>query len=221
LAVAEYYLERGQLVIGLGRRTSLSHPHFDFRALDLTDTEAVDSFEFSGVQPGDILVNNAGVIGQISPCFVTRPQNVNEVFTVNSLSAIKLANQFARQLESGIIVFISSGAAQRPIKGWGAYCASKAAVDMYAKVMQEECDFYGKALTIKSIAPGVVDSPMQAHIRSSNPKLFPDKAAFDALYTNQELDNPTITAEKLGYLLANLAAFQEVICSLRSINLPD
>lgn len=221
LAVAEYFLERGHQVIGLGRRTSLSHLNFEFRTLDLKDTQAVDSFEFTGVQPGDILVNNAGVIGQISPCFITQPQTVDEVFTVNTQSAIKLANQFAQQLESGIIVFLSSGAAQRPIKGWGAYCASKAAIDMYARVMQEECDFYGKDLAVKSIAPGVVDSPMQAHIRSSNPYFFPDQPNFVALHTNSELDLPDLTARKLGYLLSNLAKFPEVTCTLRSINLPD
>lgn len=221
LATANYFLAHNYSVCGIGRRNSISHPNYRFFELDLTNSSAVNSFHFAGIQSGDVFINNAGMLGDILPATSVSHESIEDVFTVNTSSACKLANQFAREVKEGIILFISSGAAQRPVKGWGAYCASKAAVDMYARVMQEEFNYYHQPIIVKSIAPGVVDSPMQAHIRSSNPKFFPDQPNFVALHTHSELDQPELTAQKLGYMLMNLAKFPEVICSLRSINLPD
>lgn len=221
LATAKYFLAQNYSVCGIGRRNSIFHPNYRFFELDLTNSSAVNSFRFSGIQSGDVLINNAGIVGEILPATSVSHESIEDVFTVNTSSACKLANQFAREAEEGVILFISSGAAQRPVKGWGAYCASKAAVDMYARVMQEEFEYYHQPFIVKSIAPGVVDSPMQAHIRSSKPEFFPDHPNFIALHTHSELDHPELTARKLSYLLTNLAKFPKVIYSLRSIYLPD
>jgi benzil reductase ((S)-benzoin forming) len=221
LALATLLLDKGYRVVGIGRTSTISHPRFVFRILNLGDTQAVNRFAFEDAVEGDILINNAGIIGDIAPCFDVKPAHIDEVFGVNTMSAIKLANNFSAQLEAGTILFISSGAAQRPIKGWGAYCASKASIDMYARVMQEELIHHQKEFTIKSLAPGVVDSPMQAKVRLASPDKFPDSDNFHQLFLHNELDAPELTARKLFFFLRHIDEYSEVLCTLRAVNLPD
>jgi benzil reductase ((S)-benzoin forming) len=221
LAVATHFLRLNYSVVGIGRKNSLSHPLYSFYPLDLSHAETVNQFNFPAIKEGDVLICNAGVIGEIGPACESSAASIDQVFAVNTISAIKLANQFASLISSGIILFISSGAGQRPIKGWSAYCASKAAIDMYAKVMHEEMIHFKKGIQIKSIAPGVVDSPMQERIRQADALKFPDSLHFRQLHDNHELDKPELTAAKLFWLLTHLEQFPDVLCSLRDVNLPD
>lgn len=61
----------------------------------------------------------------------------------------------------GTIVFTSSGAADKAYAGWGAYGASKAALNHLAITLQAE---EGDVTTV-CVRPGVVDSEMQREIR--------------------------------------------------------
>jgi NAD(P)-dependent dehydrogenase (short-subunit alcohol dehydrogenase family) len=66
---------------------------------------------------------------------------------------------------AGTIVNVSSGAAHRPQEGWSAYCAGKAGMAMLTKSVHLE---YGaQGIRCFGIAPGVVDTQMQAAIRAS------------------------------------------------------
>ena len=221
LALGTLFLDKGYRVVGIGRASTISHPNYTFQTLNLCDTQAVNRFAFKDAIEGDILINNAGIIGDIAPCFDVKPEHIDEVFGVNTMSAIKLANNFSAHLQAGIILFISSGAAQRPIKGWGAYCASKASIDMYARVMQDELNYHQKDFAIKSLAPGVVDSPMQAKIRLASPDKFPDSDNFHQLFLHNELDSPELTAKKLFFFLTHIEDYSDVLCTLRAVNLPD
>jgi benzil reductase ((S)-benzoin forming) len=60
--------------------------------------------------------------------------------------------------------------------GWAAYCASKAAVDQMTAVVAEEERLEG--LRAYSVAPGLIDTEMQAQIRASNEADFPAIASF-------------------------------------------
>src|SRR5690625_7484217 len=64
-------------------------------------------------------------------------------------------------------VTITSGAAERPVYGWSAYCSTKASINMYTKTVgleQEEIDSGNKVI---AFSPGVMDTNMQAEISSS------------------------------------------------------
>lgn len=71
------------------------------------------------------------------------------------------------------IVHVSSGAAHRPIPGWGAYCVSKAAAAMQWRVLAEEAPF----VTAHLFQPGVIATAMQAQLRAAgDPMAAPESA---------------------------------------------
>ena len=60
---------------------------------------------------------------------------------------------------------VSSGAAHHPLEGWGAYCASKAALAMLTRQCALEAG--DKGVRVYGFAPGTVDTQMQEMIRAS------------------------------------------------------
>jgi len=79
------------------------------------------------------------------------------------------------------IINISSGAGRRPISGWSAYCASKAALDMATRVVALEAQSRRRPVEAVSLAPGVVDTDMQGEIRGMEPAQFADVERFRAM----------------------------------------
>ena len=74
-----------------------------------------------------------------------------------------------------MIISVSSGAANRVIRTACAYCASKAALTHFKRVLAAE----EPRITSISIRPGVVDTDMQAVLRELGPLHMPaDEARF-------------------------------------------
>ena len=93
------------------------------------------------------------------------------------------------------IVTISSGAALRPLTGWSSYCVSKSGLDMWTNcIAKEGADNNISAI---AIAPGIVDTGMQAEIRNAKPDQFPQRDNFIGYHENGDLVNPKEVAEKL------------------------
>lgn len=90
------------------------------------------------------------------------------------------------------IVLINSGAAFRPIEGWGMYCAGKAYLTMFLKVLAQESH-----LPIVLYDPGVVDTGMQAHIRQSTEEDFPAVQQFRTYQSESKLASPDAVAEDI------------------------
>jgi benzil reductase ((S)-benzoin forming) len=74
------------------------------------------------------------------------------------------------------IVHISSGAGRTAYPGWSIYCATKAALDHHARTVVLDAN---RALRICSVAPGVIDTGMQAEIRGSGEEKFPLREKFE------------------------------------------
>jgi NAD(P)-dependent dehydrogenase (short-subunit alcohol dehydrogenase family) len=88
------------------------------------------------------------------------------------------------------VVFISSGAAARPIRHWAAYCAAKAGGEMFFRVLAEE----RPDLSVVSVNPGRMDTAMQAVLRRSS---FPDKGSFIDSHERGELASPAVVAARI------------------------
>ncbi len=220
LACARFFLEQGHTVVGIGRNSVIEHDNYSFLKLDLSNAQVVYDFQLPNIKADEfILINNAGVLGDVSPVWEQSDENYSNVLQVNVSAAVLLSKKFINLFDKGLIINISSGAANRAIKGWSAYCASKAALDMFSMTLQEELTHYNKEFVVKSIAPGVVDTNMQSKIRESNPEHFPDSPNFHELYETNQLDNPDLTAKKLNYVIAHLADFNSVVLSLREIQI--
>jgi benzil reductase ((S)-benzoin forming) len=99
------------------------------------------------------------------------------------------------------LVFISSGAAKRPIEGWSAYCAGKAGQDMWVRTVGAEQQRRGTGRRLLAIAPGVVATSMQEQIRATDERAFPDVGRFHKLHEEGRLLDPADSARKVWELI--------------------
>src|SRR5262249_16254569 len=81
----------------------------------------------------DILVNNAGVIEPIAEIAPSAPAVWADNISINLVGAYHVLRAVLPGMLTrggGTIVNVSSGAAYRPLEGWGAYCSAKAGLAM-------------------------------------------------------------------------------------------
>jgi NAD(P)-dependent dehydrogenase (short-subunit alcohol dehydrogenase family) len=186
--LARHFAERGvRLGLCARSRPALDQgPDVVSEQVDVTDPAAVDRFAATVVErlgSVDLWVNNAGVLEPIEPVRDTDPSAFRHHVAVNLLGVVHGSQAFVRHLRrrggSGVLVNVSSGAAEHAYAGWGAYCATKAAVDRLTEVIDlEERD---SGLQAYAFSPGVVDTDMQAVIRQCPPERFPRVERFRQL----------------------------------------
>ncbi len=220
-ATAQELLNHGYQVVGVGRKNTITHSNYSFLNLDLSDSNAVESFEFPVFSQDFCLIYNAGVLGEIEPFSAQHPNNANLVFQVNYLAACAITLKLIQSDYCKQIIFISSGAAKKPIVGWSQYGASKAALNLFAETLQLELQTQKRSCRIMSIAPGVVDTPMQAQIRSTNERSFPLVQQFKDYYDKHELSTPEVVAQKLRFIAEHPQLFEAVCFSLRDVDLSE
>jgi benzil reductase ((S)-benzoin forming) len=139
--------------------------------------------------------NNAGIVtpiaavGELDPLAIAASIQVNVTFPaqcINFLLALVKENPLT-------VINISSGAGVKPIAHWGIYCASKAFMKMYFKVLVEE-NSTNTQLKWFDIDPGVMDTGMQETIRQNE---FPRQAYFSSLKNEEQLATPEIVAARI------------------------
>jgi len=114
----------------------------------------------------DIIVNNAGTIEPMAPIGGIDPLAFDLAMRTNVSGPAALINAAWPHLKGhGRIVNLLSGAAARPMLGWAAYCASKAALLMLTRSVGLEGKPSGIACF--GLAPGLVDTAMQGAIREA------------------------------------------------------
>ncbi|GAB2965890.1 SDR family oxidoreductase [Hymenobacter coalescens] len=207
-ALAEQALSQPDtVVLGVSRHATLDHPRYQHQPLDFSDTVAVQNnlHKLFPARPDArslTLINNAGVVGEIGYCGEHTNEHYEFVFDVNVIVPAMLMNTFLSAYGHlpcpRRVLNISSGAAQRPVDGWGAYCASKAALDMLSQVAQKEQDLRNSGIRIHSLAPGVVDTDMQAHIREADQHQFSEGQKFEAFYADGQLAAPETVARRIA-----------------------
>lgn len=206
-AIAEFYLAKGEYVVGISRTQEINHKNFKFVQCDLSDYQALQKLELTDYLNEDdrfLLINNAGTVGAIKRAQKVELKDYYNVAVLNIVALQHLCSQFLRcNQPNKTIVNISSGAAQRPIPSWAAYCASKAAVDMFSETLQAEIDELKGTTKVYSLAPGVVDTKMQVTIRNSNENDFSSHQKFVDLKASNALRSPNEVAELLNEWLNN------------------
>ncbi|RLE24645.1 MAG: hypothetical protein DRJ08_00490 [Acidobacteria bacterium] len=161
-----------------------------------------------------VLINNAGVLSPVGKTGTLESNEIETNIQVNLTAPLILANEFLRwagsSLKPKLIINISSGAARFPIVSWGAYCASKAGLDMFSRVMMEE---KSTGLQVISVAPGIIETDMQRSIRDLKPEQFPLVDRFVAYKSSGSLKTPEQTAKEIVNIIENPTDF-DVIVSL-------
>jgi benzil reductase ((S)-benzoin forming) len=229
-AVAAHLLARGCRVLGVSRHgnADLVRRYPDClrqEELDLADTPSVSRWlangsleQFLNGRTTALLVNNAGIIQPIGPLESQDAELVARAVTVNVGAALMLSAAFAKTTRASTerrILHVSSGAARKAYAGWSIYCATKAALDHHARCVSLD---RSPRLSIASVAPGVVDTEMQAEIRASSDEEFPDRPRFLAMHRDRALPEPDQIGGKLvAYLLSDRFG-AEAVFDLRDFN---
>ena len=208
-AVALELLAQGWRVLGVSRQgwpagEAARHPALCQMALDLSDTAALAVWLAGPVLADALrgsasawLVNNAGTVSPMGTPGVQGAGAVGQAVALNVAAPMVLTDAFVAA-SAGVadrrVVHISSGAARNPYLGWGVYCATKAALDMHARATALDCV---AGLRIESLAPGVLDTAMQAQIRDTGAERFPSVARFQSMHREGGLLRPAEVAQRL------------------------
>jgi benzil reductase ((S)-benzoin forming) len=213
-------------VFGIGRSCTLSHTHYRHYDLDLSVAEEVRKFCFR--LPKDtrraVLINNAGVIEPVVPVGRIDNQTLMAGFTVNLISPAMLINNFIHHTQNScaqrLIINISSGAGRHTVDSWSVYCAAKAGLDMFSEVLHSEQPLHHlqHPVRIFSIAPGVVDTGMQAQIRAVSKSDFAGKERFKKMKAEGMLASADETARSILKVLARPEQYEYVCLDVRDLD---
>lgn len=224
-ALADLFLQQKNIrVVGFARSCSIEHENYSHNTLDFSNSEALNAFNFPDLADADevILINNAGMLDPIKKIGTYTAEAVSMNVQVNLTAPMVLSNKFVgayQQLDcKKLILNISSGAGKYPIDGWSAYCATKSGLDMYSTVMHAEQNLLSNVssrIKVVALSPGIIDTEMQAEIRSSNAEDFSQVDRFVDYKNSGELQSSLQTAEKIISKLHSFYNREEVICSLR------
>ena len=149
------------------------------------------------------LVNNAGTFEPVSPVGLSSVRAWHAALGVNLLGPYMLARYALDGLRRrhGRIINVSSGAAERVIPGASAYCAAKAGLNHFTRVLAaEEPDIVAVA-----VRPGMVDTGMQALIRRQGPPAMPDDTV--AFYKDAHRAGKLLPPDTPAMAIAWLARF--------------
>lgn len=223
-AVAELLLQsENNFVFGYARGSSIIHQRYYHKHVDFANLDAVQKIKFPELKDAEkiVLMNNAGIVGEIKHVGNLTNQKLLDCYTINLIVPTIFANEFVKTYKKSaaekLVVNISSGAAQSAIDGWNVYCATKAGLDMFSKVLQEESNIDKTNFRVLSIAPGIIDTEMQQQIRSADTSNFSNINRFVDYKKNGDLASAQETAKKILRFINEPNLSQSVVCSVRDL----
>ncbi|MGJ0510087.1 MAG: SDR family NAD(P)-dependent oxidoreductase [Methylocystis sp.] len=192
-AIALELARDGAHVIALARtQGALEELDDEIRALgaeatlvpcDVTDFDALDRLGAAIFQRWgrlDAFVGNAGVLGPLSPLAHVDIKDWNRVMAVNVTAnwrLIRSLDLLLRASGAGRILFVTSSAAYKALPFWGAYAASKAALESLARTYAAETRETGVRVMIAN--PGRMRTRMRAQaMPGENPATLPTPEEF-------------------------------------------
>lgn len=205
-ALALIFLSQGKSVVGIGRNNTISDPNFRFISCDLSNQLNVKALSLPNISNETelLFIHNAGILGEVDYFSKTDIAALEAVMQVNFTAGTTLVQKLLQlNLPSkSTFIFISSGAGKSAIPGWAAYCASKAAVNMFCETLHHEFQEQNSSYRIYAVAPGVVETNMQALIRQVPKSKFQAVEKFLEYKELNILYRPEDVCSKLSRLLA-------------------
>jgi NAD(P)-dependent dehydrogenase (short-subunit alcohol dehydrogenase family) len=132
------------------------------------------------VGPIDLLVNNASTLGPVPLRLLldTDCEDLERALQVNLVGPFRLTKAIAGSMAlrgRGLVVNVSSDAAVEAYPRWGAYGASKAALDHLGRIWAAELD--GTGVRVLAVDPGEMSTRMHADaIPDADPASLADPA---------------------------------------------
>ena len=202
-AIVETLLEESFDVVGLSRsevKTS-AYKHFSVDLLDHKKVQSLlDSLSFEDYEEV-FLIHNAAFLEPMGIIKGAKAHQMVKHVELNLTVPLVLNSWFCKLLEHlearKTIISISSGAALRAYPGWAAYCSTKAGIEMMTRVIAEEQTQSERPIEIWNYNPGVMDTDMQAVIRTHTEMDFPNIKKFQDLHKEDKLKDPYEVAKDL------------------------
>ena len=165
------------------------------------------------------LINNAGVVGQLAPLDQVPLSGLSQALRVGLEAALLLTAAFldASRDWPGArrVLNISSGLGRNAMAGSAVYCAAKAGMDHFSRAVALEQAAQANPARIVAMAPGVIDTDMQAELRGSDPALFPERSRFLQLQADGVLVSPQDCAARLLARLERADFGRVVVADIR------
>jgi short-subunit dehydrogenase len=136
-------------------------------AMDLTEPDSIARLAraVAARWPAlDLLVLNAAILGTLTPVAQIDGRELNRLVTLNLLAQQTLIAAFdplLRKSEAGRVVALTSSVARQPRAYWGAYGASKAALETLVAAYGEEVKNLAP-LKVAIVNPGATATAMRA-----------------------------------------------------------
>ena len=213
-AMAQQLLDQGWRVLAIAR-----HPATDLRTpgpaalvswpLDLSQgLEAAQRLAcWLATQPPCrvALIHNAAALSEPAPLADSDLSELRAAVRVGLEAPLLMTAAFLKATaEWGTdrrVLNISSGLGRRAMAGSVSYCAVKAGLDHLTRALALEEANRPHGARVVSLAPGVIDTDMQAQLRQADPAGFPDVAMFVALHDQGQLDSPEAAAATVLHYL--------------------
>jgi NAD(P)-dependent dehydrogenase (short-subunit alcohol dehydrogenase family) len=171
--------------------------------LDLRDGPAID--RLGGVLAErygrlDVLIGNAAELGVLSPLGHVDPKIFERVMAINAGANYRLVRSLdplLRAAEAGRAIFVTCAPAREQKPFWGAYAASKAALE--ALVLAYAAETKRSRLRVNLVDPG----PMRSRLRrQAYPGEAPDKVPLPETRTDAFVALAEPDCERHGELIA-------------------
>lgn len=133
---------------------------------DLADGQALERLGpllFEKFGRLDNFIANAGLLGTMSPLSQCDPSQWNQVFQINvtaNVHLIRTLDPLLKASEKSNVIFVTSSVGANPRAYWGAYAASKAALDNMAETYKQEVA--DTNITVSIFNPGGTATKMRA-----------------------------------------------------------
>lgn len=207
-SLAAALLARGFSVTGVGRTSAerLGGEQYRFVRCDLEQVAALEPTlapvfgEIAAARPRSVcLINNAAVAGPVGALGTLDAASIAESLAVNLVAPLALVNVFCRAFAGGsaqsLVINISSGAAQSPLGGSGPYSIAKAGLEMLTR--QIAADQKAPDFRAISVRPGIIDTGMQAYMRTLPREKYANVDMFREFHTSGQLVPPDVVAAKI------------------------
>lgn len=177
---------------------------------DISDTGQVDYLLVLALRAFnriDILVNNAALFQPAGKIWETSPVAWQKAITVNVFGPYLCTRAVMPHMldrGSGRVINISSGAADKNIRGISAYTVSKAALERFSGTLAVEVE--GSGVVVTTLRPGLVDTTMQKQIRQSPVQLLPEVDRWQGYYDRGHLRPTDEPAQAILWLSSHFAA---------------
>ena len=215
--------DENNTVYGIARNCSIQHARYIHITADLSKLVEVEAYQFPEINDASqiVLVNNAGIVGDVKHIGNIENQKIIDCYNLNLIAPAILTNNFvSKYTDLGcqkIVLNISSGAGRTPIDGWNVYCSTKAGLDMFSQVLNEEIKINNSNMRVLSLAPGIIDTGMQTQIRDAEQSNFSNIEKFIEYKKEGDLTQPEITAKQVLRFINEEALSENVLSSVRDL----